>query len=455
MVQILTRRARAIDLAEMQMTNASTVEDSRRWYTDPCLYGRVARLPFYYQRPCGRLDWILGLDAEAPDSRITALFTPMLYCLEPDGRSDNGVYAIEGRARASERVERSCKLSYLAQLQLGHHYVYDQSLQHQLSRPLRSEKAEHHWRRATLLPEKGSFYVAGSRYDLPARLYEAARLHAPVPDGVSFYAFSTPDDQGTLTVLLPCSEIARSCYSQWFAHGLAAIHEDSRRGSGVAMNGQQAHRRNQNEGAAPIIDEDYVRAMSRLDPDKLLARALVFGTKGQPRPILIRPPHTGSMIIGGRGYSYHDERGDVLFIVSDLFIKSSFAEALEERRNQHFQHGVGCMATFAPVFSDSSVMLGEIRASAPHGCSDTLSAYDVRHFKLQLNYFDEFLADLARRHDPKVLPDLRKWAEDYYFWRLPRFEGHSVALSASFLEYQGRHQRQTATRQCSRRREDT
>ena len=389
------------------MTYSFTGDDS----DSPYLAARTYRSDIHelerFQAECGRLEWILGLADEAPEQSITALFKPMTYCLERMEDS-NLVSAVEARPRGSECIQRRCTLGSLRFLQLGSHYAYNKPhLQFPVSPSAALNQGLHYYRRRMrLIPEKGSLYLTGSRYGLPARLHQVARLHAPVPDGVTFFAFSTQGDHGPLTLLLPCAELLRSYHQALLA-----------RFRGVSCDA--------------TFRDNEADSIQRFALEHVLAPALVHGERGRPRPLLFRPPYGGNLVIAGQGYRLADKQGEVVFITSHLLIESQLTVDLRERYSKSWKHSMGHLATFAPAFSNTHVMLHDIGATARHGCSATTRNYDVRSFKAQLRYFDKTLATMVAVKGPETeIHDLANWKDDGYH-SIPT---HSLTVSTSFLQ---------------------
>ena len=404
-----------------------------------------------YLAPCGRLEWILGLADDAPESSIAATFSPVLHCIERVDTNADLACVVGVQPLSTQRVTRTCNMHLLKCLQLGAYYVLGGTFQFPMH-GLPVVTPPYHTRRANLTLDRGSFYISGGRYDLPARLREAALLHAPLPDGVTFFAYTTTEDNGSLTILLPCSEILRSCYAD-FTEYLHGAQRPQRETSLVASSVTRDFGYSPAGNPARVARARRIQQLRRTEPAQLLPRALVYGQRGHPRPILVKPPYIGNVVVGGEGYSYQDEQGEVLFIVSGLSIEHQFSYDHRKRTQESQGDALGHIAPFAPAFSGDDVMLFEVNARAPHGCSEIVRNYDIREFNLQLDYFDEVFEDPFSIHDLPVLRDMRKWR--FAFGRGELVKHHSVALSASLLECPRPRHRKTASRGRCRPEEDS
>lgn len=166
--------------------------------------------------------------------------------------------------------------------------------------------------------ERGTARLLLSSATLPERFRKAAQAYAPIPDGIGFFVIDDPAN--AIVLLIPCSEILRSCYSPTKSTEAEYLYSWLQR-----PNSAPTFRRLLQ--AAPFyhrdLDKHDLETKNRdgeQELAELLPRALIHGRHGQPLPYLIRPPIRGAVVVSGFGFTYSDEIGDVVFILSDLNI---------------------------------------------------------------------------------------------------------------------------------------
>lgn len=282
-------------------------------------------------QPSGRLDWILGFASDAPETRITATFSPIVYCVEPDAAAPARLRVHSMRHIPHGRIVRSYKIWKLEQLQLGCCFAYDKPLQGRLTSRIvpESRQSRHYKIDVKLVPSNGRFYIAGGRHELPARLRKTISIHGDIPDGVTFFAFTCSSAKSNLTVVVPCAEILRSCYGGRIDYrelGKTAPTMRDARGRARSENGINGGKLLWSGADSCVID-----AMLHEEPKQLLRRALIYGRIGHPRPILIKPPYAGDVVVRGNGYADEDEEGEITFIASRFLIEGRLAHELNER----------------------------------------------------------------------------------------------------------------------------
>jgi hypothetical protein len=382
-----------------------------------------------FTKPCARLDWILGLADEDPERSIAAQFSPILYCIEREKADSDTATAVAERPIPGKQFTRTCKLSRLNWLKIGEYYATSGALQHPVSAQLPVTRPCVQRLHVELLPQHSTFYVSGGRYDLPERLRRAVELHSAVPSGIGFFAFTDPSQ--STTVVIPCSEVLRSCYGEFgdFLNGL---------------NGRKTHNSTHAPAETPgefgysgntlrrnVARAEYMRRLRRDEPNQLLARALVHGKRGAPRPILVRPPLAGAVVLSGNGYRLSDEQGDVVFICHDLDAETQFYREFYRRKQERWLQANGELATFAPAFYENHVALLELNAKAPHGKDERIRNYDIHGFTLQVLYIEEMFRGPQGVHDLSILRDPDKWR--FTYWRDNVTKHHSITVSARFL----------------------
>lgn len=176
----------------------------------------------------------------------------------------------------------------------------------------------------------------------------------------------------------------------------------------------------------------HMARLRREEPQQLLRRALVFGERGAPRPILIKPPYVGDVTVTGYGNSTQDKDGRIIFIMSDLRIQTSFEYELRRRLTERPGNEVMC---FAPRLRDTHVVLTEVRAAAMHEyASRYVENYFPQSFAWQIRQLRLALEGRYKPPEHKTRKNLIDWIT--VTGPLEYRVQHSVELSAGFVEGQ-------------------
>lgn len=184
--------------------------------------------------------------------------------------------------------------------------------------------------------------------------------HAPCNDSTGFFIASDTEN----TVVIPTSEILRACYMPSGAYLADYLMPYDRSSSStkyahgtVAFNGYGYFDR-----PAKLFPVKIARYHERAQHEisQLLPRACAHSRLfSNEKPILIRPPFTGRVIIGGRALMARSpERGKITIFVSPVSFVPPCSLSPAERITRHF------VLPFAPRVVGQEVFLSEIGASA-------------------------------------------------------------------------------------------
>lgn len=325
-----------------------------------------------------QVDWVSGFTLDGEQLKIELALTPVLRCF--DGDSDYGECSAAVRIRVSP-VRRVAPLISVQRCAIGN-LLYDdpkctqvarsdQGAMHDL-RPITRE------RRLVDVQDYNTDVVTFGTLDRQSPLAEMISERAPCHAHMALFLIH----EKNVTIAIPTSEVLLASYvptATLFSDFIAGTRTSIEfLANGMEFDGFQFVR--QPHRCYPFRAlRNVKRALFELD--QLLPRACAYGRRHGAMPIIIRPPFTGRVAIGGP--TLKRRNGDHEYI---LFVGRISYTTAHEFLSRDRQHSFVRDLRFAPVLYEESVTLDELGASAPHSMGRKAHRLGVHWLRLGLHH---------------------------------------------------------------------
>lgn len=329
-------------------------------------------------RPALQVDWLSGFTVDSGRLKFELALTPVLRCFDSD--SEYGECSAAVRVRVSP-VRRVAPLIAMQRCAIGN-LLYDDRKCTQVAR--RDQGLIHdfrpvtHERRLVDLQDHNSDVVTFGCLDtqspLPGMIAERAPCHAHT----AFFLIHQPN----CTIAIPTSEVLLASYvptATLFSEFIAGERTSlDFLNNGIEFDGFQFVR--QPHRCYPFRAlRNVERAIFELD--QLLPRACAYGRRYGAMPIIIRPPFTGRVAIGGSALKRRSGKHEYVLFVG----RTNYATA-HEFLSRDREHSFVDEFRFAPVLYEESVTLDELSARAQHSLGREAHRMGVHWLRLGLHH---------------------------------------------------------------------
>lgn len=305
-----------------------------------------------------QLDWVSGFTVDRGRVELEVVLTPVLRCF--DGDRDDGQCSAAVRMHISP-IRRAAPLIAAQRCAIGN-LLYNDLKCSEVARLDRGQMHDprpmtHEWQIVDIQDHNSDVVTFGS-LDPESPLSQLITERAPCPPHTAFFLIH----ESNLTIAIPTSEVLIESYvpmATLFSDFIAGARQagDFLR-DGVEFDGFAFARQ-----PYKLYPFRALRNVRRgiFELEQLLPRACAYFRRNGAMPIMIRPPFTGRVAVGGSALKRRSGSHEYVLFVGSVKYETPY-EFLSRDRERPL---LDCMR-FAPVLFEDSVQLDELGATTTH-----------------------------------------------------------------------------------------